>query len=92
MKIDFAEAKRAVRRGQKSASRSLDAAHDVSQRTLTQARTKAEDAIDAGDVAMRRTSRMANSAHEWMEDQPHLAALAALAAGVLLGAILSPRR
>ena len=34
----------------------------------------------------------AKSAHEWMEEKPHLAALAALAAGVILGAILSPRR
>jgi len=92
MHIDFAEAKRAVRRGQRSASRTLDAAHDASQRKLSQARRNAEEVIDVGDHAVRRTNQAAHSAHEWMERKPHLAALAALAAGVLLGAFLSPRR
>ena len=92
MKIDFAEAKKAVRRKQRPAGRSLEAAHEASQRTLDEARVKAEDAIDTGSAVMRRTGKMAHSAQEWMEEKPHLAALAALAAGVVLGAILSPRR
>ncbi len=92
MSIDFAEAKRAVHRGQRSANHAIDVAHDVSQRKLAQARHTADDVIDAGDHAVRRTSRAAQSAHEWMEAKPHLAALAALAAGIILGAILSPRR
>jgi ElaB/YqjD/DUF883 family membrane-anchored ribosome-binding protein len=92
MDINFAEAKKAVRRGHRSANHLIDAAHDASQRKLVQARHVAEDTIDAGDHAVRRTSHAARSAHEWMEEKPHLAALAALAAGVLLGAILSPRR
>jgi ElaB/YqjD/DUF883 family membrane-anchored ribosome-binding protein len=62
------------------------------RRKLAQAREVADDVIDAGDHAARRTSYAARSAHEWMEEKPHLAALAALAAGVILGAILSPRR
>jgi ElaB/YqjD/DUF883 family membrane-anchored ribosome-binding protein len=92
MTISFAEAKKSVRRGQRSASHALDVAHDVSQRKLARAREVADDVIDAGDHAARRTSYVARSAHEWMEEKPHLAALAALAAGVILGAILSPRR
>jgi ElaB/YqjD/DUF883 family membrane-anchored ribosome-binding protein len=92
MTISFADAKKSVRRGQRSASHALDVAHDVSQRKLAQAREVADDVIDAGDHAARRTSYAARSAHEWMEEKPHLAALAALAAGVILGAILSPRR
>jgi ElaB/YqjD/DUF883 family membrane-anchored ribosome-binding protein len=92
MDINFADAKKAVRRGHRSANHLIDVAHDVSQRKLAQARHVADDTIDAGDYAARRTSYAAKSAHEWMEEKPHLAALAALAAGVILGAILSPRR
>ena len=92
MDINFAEAKKAVRRGHRSANHLIDVAHDASQRKLAQARDVADDTIDAGDHAVRRTSNAAKSAHEWIEEKPHLAALAALAAGVLLGAILSPRR
>jgi ElaB/YqjD/DUF883 family membrane-anchored ribosome-binding protein len=92
MDINFAEAKKAVRRGHRSANHLIDVAHDASQRRLAQARHVADDTIDAGDHAVRRTSHAAKSAHEWIEEKPHLAAFAALAAGVLLGAILSPRR
>jgi ElaB/YqjD/DUF883 family membrane-anchored ribosome-binding protein len=92
MDINFADAKKAVRRGHRSANHLIDVAHDASQRKLTQARHVADDALDAGDYAARRTSYAAKSAHDWMEEKPHLAALAALAAGVILGAILSPRR
>jgi ElaB/YqjD/DUF883 family membrane-anchored ribosome-binding protein len=92
MDIDFAEARKAVRRGHKSADHLIDRAHDVSQRKLAQARHAADEAVDAGDHAFRRTSHAARSAHDWLEEKPHLAALAALAAGVILGAILSPRR
>ena len=92
MTVNFDDAKKAVRRGQRSANHAIDVAHDLSQRKLAQARHAAEEALDAGDYAARRTSYAAKSAHEWMEEKPHLAALAALAAGVILGAILSPRR
>ena len=92
MDINFAEARKAVRRGHKSANQFLDRAHDMSERGLAQARHTADDALDAGDYAARRTRHAAKSAHEWMEEKPHLAALAALAAGVILGAILAPRR
>ena len=92
MDIDFADARKAVRRGHRSANHLIDVAHDLSQRKLAQARHAADHAIDAGDHAARRTGYAAKSAHEWMEEKPHLAALAALAAGVILGAILSPRR
>ena len=92
MDINFADARKAVRRGHKSANHLIDVAHDASQRKLAQARHVADDALDAGDYAFRRTSSAAKSAHDWMEEKPHLAALAALAAGVILGAILSPRR
>ena len=92
MDINFADAKKAIRRGQRSADHVIDIAHDVSQRKLAQARRAAEEAIDAGDYAVRQTSGAAQSAHDWLEAKPHLAALAALAAGVILGAILSPRR
>ena len=92
MDINFADANKAVRRGHRSANHLIDVAHDASQRKLAQARHVADDALDAGDYAARRTNYAAKSAHEWMEEKPHLAALAALAAGVILGAILSPRR
>ena len=92
MDINFADAKKAIRRGQRSADHVIDIAHDVSQRKLAQARRAAEEAIDAGDYAVRQTSGAAQSAHNWLEAKPHWAALAALAAGVILGAILSPRR
>ena len=92
MSIDFAEAKKVIRRGQRSANHAIDVAHDLSQRKLAQARHAADEVIDAGDYASRRTRYAAKSAHEWMEEKPHLAALVALAAGVLLGAILSPKR
>ena len=92
MTISFAEARKSVRRGQKSANHAIDIAHDVSQRKLARAREVAEDVIDYGDQAARRATYASRSAHEWMEEKPHLAALAALAAGVILGAILSPRR
>lgn len=92
MDVNFAEARKAVRRGHKSANQFIDRAHDMSQRGLVQARHAADEALDASDYAARRTRHAAKSAHEWMEEKPHLAALAALAAGVILGAILSPRR
>jgi ElaB/YqjD/DUF883 family membrane-anchored ribosome-binding protein len=92
MDIDFAEARKAVRRGHKSANHLIDRAHDVSQRRLADVRHAADDAIDYGDHAARRTGHAVRTAHEWMEEKPHLAALAALAAGVILGAILTPRR
>lgn len=92
MGVKFADAKKAARRRQHSADHVIDIAHDLSQRKLAQARQAAEDAIEVGDHTMRRTRRAAQSAHDWMEAKPHLAALAALAAGVVLGAILSPRR
>ncbi len=92
MDINFADAKRAVRRGTRSANRAIDVAHDASQRKLSQIRHGAEDAIDAGDDAARYASSAAQSAHEWIEAKPHLAALAALAAGIVLGAFFSPRR
>jgi ElaB/YqjD/DUF883 family membrane-anchored ribosome-binding protein len=57
-----------------------------------QARHVADDVIDAGDRAARSTTSAAQSAHDWMEAKPHLAALAALAAGVIIGAFFSPRR
>jgi ElaB/YqjD/DUF883 family membrane-anchored ribosome-binding protein len=81
-----------VRRGHRSANQLLDRAHDASQRKLAQARHAADGAIDAGHYAVRRSGHAARSAHDWMEEKPHLAALAALAVGVVLGAILSPRR
>ena len=92
MTINFNEAKKAVRRGQRQASHAIDVAHDVSQRGLDQARGFADEMIDYGDYAAKSTSRAMRSAHDWMEEKPHLAVLAALAAGVVLGAILSPRR
>jgi len=92
MDLNFADARKAVRRGHKSANHLLDRAHDMSQRGLVQARHAADEALDAGDHAAQRTRYAARSAHEWMEEKPHLAALAALAAGVILGAILAPRR
>jgi len=92
MDLNFADARKAVRRGHKSANHFLDHAHDVSQRKLAQARHVADEALEASDHAAQRTRYAAKSAHEWMEEKPHLAALAALAAGVILGAILSPRR
>ncbi|HTJ63470.1 MAG TPA: hypothetical protein VL899_06635 [Alphaproteobacteria bacterium] len=92
MTINFNEAKKVVRRGQRQANHALDVAHEASQRGLEQARGFADEAIDYGDYAARSTGRAVRSAHEWMEEKPHLAALAALAAGVILGALLSPRR
>jgi len=52
----------------------------------------AEDALDAGDRATRSTISAVRAAHDWMEEKPHLAALGALAAGILLGALVTPRR
>jgi ElaB/YqjD/DUF883 family membrane-anchored ribosome-binding protein len=92
MEINFSDAKKAVRRGTRGASHALDVAHDVGQRKLVQARHTAEDVFDAGDHAARSTASAAESAHEWMEAKPHLATLAALAIGVVIGAFLSPRR
>jgi len=92
MTINFTDAKKAVRRGQRSANHAIDVAHDVTQRKLSQARHVADEAIDAGDHAARVTTDAAKTAHDWMEAKPHLAALAALAAGIVIGAILSPRR
>jgi DnaK suppressor protein len=77
MDINFADAKKAVRRGQRSANHVIDVAHDMSQRKLAQARHAADEALDAGDYAARRTRYAAKSAHEWMEEKPHLAALEA---------------
>jgi ElaB/YqjD/DUF883 family membrane-anchored ribosome-binding protein len=92
MTISFLEAKKAVRRGQRSANHAIDAAHAASQKRLTQARELADDVIDVGDKAAQSTGRALRSAHDWMEEKPHLAALAALAAGIVLGAMLSRRR
>ncbi len=92
MDIDFAQARKAVRRGHKSADHLIDITHDMSQRKLARARHAADAAIGVGDHAMRRTGNAVRSAHHWMEEKPHLAALAALAAGFILGAIPSPRR
>lgn len=92
MTINFAEAKKAVRRGQRSANHAIDVAHDVSQRKLSQAREAADHVIDASDHAARSTTYAVKSAHDWMEEKPHLAALGALAAGIVLGVILTLRR
>jgi len=92
MDIHFDDVRKAVRRGARSANHALDVAHDSSKRTVDHARHVTDQAIDAGDHAVRSTSRYAHSAHDWMEEKPHLAALAALAVGVVLGAFLSPRR
>lgn len=92
MTIDFRDAHKAVRRGAKSATRALDIAHDASRRGVRQARSYADEAIDLGNEMADTTTGMARSAHDWMEAKPHLAALAALAAGVLIGAMFSPRR
>jgi ElaB/YqjD/DUF883 family membrane-anchored ribosome-binding protein len=92
MSINFNEAKRAVRRGTRQANHAIDVAHDVSRQKLSQLNHAADEAIDAGTVAARYTASSAQSAHDWMEEKPHLAALAALAAGVILGAVLAPRR
>jgi ElaB/YqjD/DUF883 family membrane-anchored ribosome-binding protein len=92
MTINFADAKKAVRRGQRSANNAIDVAHDVSQRKLSQARDIADEVIDAGDYAARSAKSTALSAHNWMEEKPHLAALGAFAAGILIGALISPRR
>jgi ElaB/YqjD/DUF883 family membrane-anchored ribosome-binding protein len=92
MTINFSDAKKAVRRSTRSANHAIDVAHDVSQRKLVQARHAADDLIDAGSHAADSANSAARSAHEWMEEKPHLAALAALVAGVIIGAVLSPRR
>ena len=92
MEIHFDDARKAVRRGTRSASQAMDVVHDTTERTLDQARHFADDAIDAGDRAVRSTSRYARSAHSWIEENPHLSAVTALAVGVVLGALLSPRR
>jgi ElaB/YqjD/DUF883 family membrane-anchored ribosome-binding protein len=92
MEINFADAKKAVRRGTRSASHALDVAHDAGQRRLVQARHTADDVIDAGSSAAHTTASAAQNAHEWMEAKPHLATLAALAVGVVIGVFLSPRR
>jgi ElaB/YqjD/DUF883 family membrane-anchored ribosome-binding protein len=92
MTINFTEAKKAVRRGQRSANHAIDVAHAASQRRLAQARELADDMIDVSDQAAKSTGRALRTAHDWMEEKPHLAALAALAAGIVIGAILSPRR
>jgi ElaB/YqjD/DUF883 family membrane-anchored ribosome-binding protein len=92
MEINFADAKKAVRRGTRNASHALDVAHDVGQRKLSQARHTAEDVFDAGDYAARRTANAAQDAHDWMEAKPHLAALAALVVGVVVGMFFTPRR
>ncbi len=86
------DARKAVRRGTRSAGHALDVAHDSSKEALDRARRAADDVADAGDYAMRSASRYGRSAHDWMEEQPHLAALAALAIGAILGALLRPRR
>ncbi len=92
MDIGFSDARKAVSRGARSAGHALDVAHDASRRGLRQVHSAADEVIDAGDHAARSTSVFAKSAHEWMEEKPHLAALFALAAGVILGAVLAPRR
>jgi ElaB/YqjD/DUF883 family membrane-anchored ribosome-binding protein len=92
MAIDFNDARKAVRRGARSAGHALDVAHESSRRGLRQVQGAADEMFDAGDYAARSTSSAAQSAHEWMEEKPHLAALLALGAGVLIGAILAPRR
>ncbi len=92
MSVNLDDARTAVKRGTRSASHAIDGAHDASIRALHLAHDVADDMIDASDVAVRSTSRYAKSAHDWMEEKPHLAAVAALAAGVIIGAFLSPRR
>ena len=92
MDIKLVDPKQTVRRGQEAANHAIDVARDLSKRKVVQARHAADELVDIGDEAVRRTTRAARSAHDWMEEKPHLAALAALAAGVILGAILSPRR
>jgi ElaB/YqjD/DUF883 family membrane-anchored ribosome-binding protein len=92
MSINLDDARTAVKRGTRSASHAIDGAHDASIRALHRAHDVADDVIDASDSAAHYTSRYAKSAHDWMEEKPHLAALAALAAGVILGVFLSPRR
>jgi len=92
MEIDFTDAKKAVRRGTRSANRMIDVAHDHGHRGVVQARRMADDMIDAGDRAARSTAQAVKSGHDWMEAKPHLAVLAALAAGVIIGALLTPRR
>jgi ElaB/YqjD/DUF883 family membrane-anchored ribosome-binding protein len=92
MEINFADAKKAVRRGTRSASHALDVAHGAGQRGLAQARHTADDVLDAGDYAAHSTVSAAKSAHDWMEAKPHLATLAALAVGVVIGVFFSPRR
>jgi ElaB/YqjD/DUF883 family membrane-anchored ribosome-binding protein len=92
MSISFTDAKRAVRRGTRQANQAVDIARDVSRRKLSQFNDVADDAIEAGAVAARYTTSSVEAAHDWMEEKPHLAALAALAAGVILGALLVPRR
>jgi hypothetical protein len=91
MQIDFDDARKAVRRGARSATHAIDVAHDASRRGIRQAQATAGDVIDAGDHAQRMASGYARSAHDWMEEKPHLAAIAAFAAGILLGAVLRPR-
>jgi ElaB/YqjD/DUF883 family membrane-anchored ribosome-binding protein len=92
MEINFADAKKAVRRGARSANHALDVVHDVGQRKVRQAHEVADDAIEVGDRAARSTVSAAQSAHDWMEAKPHVAALAAFAAGIVIGAFFSPRR
>ncbi len=92
MEISFADARRAVRRGARSANHALDTAHDVGQRKVRQAHHAADQALEVSDRAARSTADAMKSAHDWMEAKPHLAALAALAAGVIIGAFFSPRR
>lgn len=92
MQIDFNDARKALRRGARSANHALDVAHDTSRRRIRQVRSAAGDVLDAGDRAAQTTSALAKSAYGWIEEKPHVMAVAAFAAGVLLGAMLRPRR
>jgi len=85
MEVISLDARRALRRANRSASRALDVAHRASLRKLRQAR---RDATFLGGQA----TRFARSANAWMGERPYLATLAALTVGIVLGASLRSRR
>ena len=87
----FDDARRAVKRGTRSAGHALDVVHDSGREAIGRASHVADDVIVHGDRVARSATRYTRNAHDWMEEQPHLAALAALAVGALLGALLRPR-
>jgi len=91
MDINVAEAKRPSSRAPVRANHLIDVATMPATENLPGApcggRTPSCRTIRPPAPAMPR-----KSAHEWMEEKPHLAALAAWPRASLLGAILSPRR